>query len=270
MGESVMRRVAWILGVVVLLAALPVAAQEDERGPITWLAFTKVKPGKTEDAVKLTIEQNTVMDKLMADGTVLSWGLATPINHTPGDTWNHVQWVTLADWNAVDAWVGAVMASMTQMEDADRQAHMERAKEIYVEGAHFDEIVRHAVFKAGDPGATRYFYAAEFGAKKGQEEGTVKFFKDAVVPVLDALVADGSMTSYGIYSPELHLDVDWAFRFWYGLPNLGAIDTMSKAFQSLGSTPGFAAWAESVLEGEGHYDKVLLILHQGGQDAQGQ
>jgi hypothetical protein len=270
MGEADMSRVAWILGVAVLLAGLPVAAQEDDRGPITWLAYSTVKPGKTEDAVKLTIEQNKVMDQLMADGTVMSWGLATPINHDPDDTWNHVQWVTLPSWEAVDAWVGAIMGSMMAMDEATREDHMKRAMEIYVEGSHYDEVVRHAVINVADPGATKYFYVAEFQTKKGQEEGMVNFFKGAVVPVLDALVGEGAMSAYGMYSPELHLDVDWSFRFWYGLPNLGAIDTMQKAFQSAASQPGFGPWAESLFEMEGHHDKVAMVLHNARPPAQDQ
>ena len=88
----------------------------------------------------------------------------------------------------------------------------------------------------------------------------VKFFKEAVVPILDGLVADGAMTSYGVYSTEIHLDVDWTHRFWYGLPDLAAIDKMTKAFGD-GFTPAQEAWAESIFEPEGHYDKVVMVLH---------
>jgi len=259
-----MRRLSWILISLLLLAALPAGAQEDGAGPLTWFAFSTVKPGKTEAAVAFTLESKELMEGLIADGTILSWGLATPINHTPGDLWNHVQWVTVADWSKVDDWVAAVMGRMEEMDEATIAENMQRAQQIYVEGSHFDEVVRHPVFSRGSGAAPRYFYAAEFVAKPGQESAMVKLFKEAVAPLLDELVADGAMTSYGVYSTELHLDVEWTHRFWYGLPNLAAIDTMKEKFGRLG-TPAFEAWAGSVFADEGHYDKVLMVLHYAPQ-----
>ena len=67
----------------------------------------------------------------------------------------------------------------------------------------------------------RFMYAAMFNAK--DNEAMVKFFKEAVVPALDEMVADGTMTGYGIQSREIHVDADWTHRFWYGLPDL-AVD----------------------------------------------
>ena len=259
-----MRRFSWILITLFLLAALPAGAQEDGAGPLTWFAFSKVKPGKTEAAVAFTLEDKELMDGLIADGTVLSWGLATPINHTPGDLWNHVQWVTLADWSKVDDWVAAVFARMEEMDEATMAENMQRAQQIYVEGSHFDEVVRHSVFSRGSGAVPRYFWSGEFTAKKGQEGAMVKLFKEAVAPLLDELVAEGAMTSYGVYSTEIHLDVDWTHRFWYGLPDLAAIDKMTAAFGE-GFTPALEAWAESIFEPEGHYDKVVMVLHYAPQ-----
>ena len=261
-----MRRFAWVLISLFLLAALPAAAQEDGAGPLTWFAFCKVKPGMTEAAVAFTLEDKELMDGLMADGTILSWGLATPINHTPGDLWNHVQWVTVADWSKVDDWVAAVMGRMEEMDEATRAENMQRAQQIYVEGSHFDEVVRHSVFSRGSGAVPRYFWNGEFTAKKGQEGAMVKLFKEAVAPLLDELVAEGAMTSYGVYSTELHLDVEWTHRFWYGLPGLAGIDAMKKKFGRLG-TPAFEAWANAVFSDEGHYDKVVMVLHYAPQPA---
>ena len=74
------------------LAVVPTAAiaQDDGPRPLTWIAYSKVQPGKTADAVAFTLEEADLLDGLMADGTVLSWGLATPVNHRPGQSWNHI------------------------------------------------------------------------------------------------------------------------------------------------------------------------------------
>ena len=45
-----MRKVAWILTLMILVATLPAAAQDDAKGPITWIAFSKVNSGELEAA----------------------------------------------------------------------------------------------------------------------------------------------------------------------------------------------------------------------------
>jgi hypothetical protein len=256
-----MRKVAWILTLMILAAAMPAVAQDDAKGPITWIAFSKINSGKMEAAVGMAMENKAMMDGLVADGTILSWGLATPINHAPGDQWNYVEWVTVENWAKIDAWAGAVMQHMMSM-DADRKAEKEaQGKEIWVEGSHFDEVVRNAVFKVGE-GNTRYFYIANFISSDDDDDddGMTAFFRSKVVPVLDEMVADGTMTAYGVQVGELHRERDWTHRFWYGLPGLGSIDTMTGAFAGAMDAEAMV-WAESVFSGKGHYDKVLMVLH---------
>jgi len=265
-----MRRAGIILMLTLLAAAMPAAAQDDAKGPLTWIAFSEVNSGKMEAAVALAMENKELMDGLIADGTVLSWGVATPINHDPGDTWNYVEWVTLENWAKVDAWAGAVMGHMMGLDEATKAEMESKAKEVFVDGSHFDEVVRHAVIKLGDA-ATRYFYIADFisGDDDDDDDGLTAFFEKIVVPMLDPMVADGTLTSYGLQVDELHRDRDWTHRFWYGLPSLGSIDAMTAGFAK-GMDPMAMAWAESAFSGKGHYDKVLMILYTSTNPESGQ
>ena len=45
-------------------------------------------------------------------------------------------------------------------------------------------------------------------------------------PVLDPLVSDGTLTSYGLLTRELHAEAGWTHCFWYGLPGLASIDLL--------------------------------------------
>lgn len=244
----------------VAIAAAPVLAQDDTPSMVTWIAYSTVRPNQLQAAVELVMEDREFLDGLMADGTILGWGAGTPINHSPDDTWNFVQWVHVADWSKADGWVDASFRRMQSRDDVTREALEARFAEVFVEGSHFDEVVRHDVVRMS-PGDTppRYLYVAEFAARPGKESALVDLFRAGVVPVVDGLVEEGTLTGYGVYSPELHLDVDWTHRFWYALPNLGSMDRMREAFGSMGA--GFAAQAEDVFEAEGHHDKVVMILH---------
>ncbi len=256
-----MRKPRWIaVTSIVLLALQAAAAQErDDRGPITWLAYSHVKPGMTGAAVAHALEDQPLMDELIAAGTVLSWGMATPINHDPGDTWNFLQWVTVGSWADIDLWSGAVMGKLNALSAQERKALEQRFHEIHVDGSHFDEVVRQSVISPA-AAAPKYFYVADFVAKAGQGEALVEFFRQAVVPLLDPLVAEGTLTAYGVATPELHIRADWTHRFWYALPSLGAIGKMTKRFEQA-RTPAFDAWAGSLFAPEGHSDKVLMVLH---------
>lgn len=246
-----------------LAAAAPAIAQDDGPGVLTWIAYSKTRPNQTEAAMAMLMEDKAFMDGLMADGTILGWGVATPINHSPGDLWNFIQWVHVEDWTKADAWVNASIAKMQAEDEVKRKAMQARFAEIFVEGSHFDEVVRHDVARFSGGGATppRYLYSAEFAAQPGKEGDLVSFFKTHVTPVVDDLVENGTLTGYGVYSPELHLDVEWTHRFWYALPDLGKMDAMLEAFGGMSEAQG--ALASSIFESEGHHDKVLLILHLG-------
>ena len=101
------------------LAAVAAPAFAQPAPPITWVAYTQGKPGKTSDWVKLTVKYDApIYEKLMAAGVVRSWGIATPINHRPGFGWNLLTWVTVDNWAGVEKWAGAAMQTMQARSDA--------------------------------------------------------------------------------------------------------------------------------------------------------
>ena len=104
-----------------LVAASPALAQDDAPGVLTWIAYSETHPNQTQAAMAMLLEDEAFMDGLMADGTILGWGAATPINHSPGDLWNFVQWVHVENWAKLDAWVNASIARM-QTQDPETRA----------------------------------------------------------------------------------------------------------------------------------------------------
>ena len=155
---------------------------------VTWIAFSKTKEGKLGDATKLEIESGgPMLDKLLADGTITSWGLATYVNHHTADfDANFVQWVTAPGWDGIGKWADQAGQMMAGQSPEDREKMEAQFAEIYESRSHYDEVVRNAIYEPGDPAAAahRYFYMTSMRAKPGQDEAGVEIFKEVVGPGL--------------------------------------------------------------------------------------
>jgi hypothetical protein len=88
--------------------------------PVTRYNFVKVKPGKGAD-YRRAWEKYTkpVYEKLVADGVVLAYGLATEAIKTDGD-FTHFIWVATANLAAADKIVAAFAADNARRSEAER------------------------------------------------------------------------------------------------------------------------------------------------------
>jgi hypothetical protein len=254
------------------LAAMSAPVFAQPAPPITWVAYTQGKAGKTSDWVKLTLKYDgPIYEKLMAAGVVHSWGIATPINHRPGFEWNLLTWVTVDNWAGVEKWAGASMQTM-QARSAEETKAIEAGFDAVEQGrSHFDEVVSNAVFVPGKPGAKiGYFLVEHYLARAGQEAAFAQLYKEAIVPGADKLVADGVVVGYGLQVQALHgqlqPDRKWTHRSWYALSDLGAIDRIFPALAAF-ITPQQLARAAEVHDMSAHTDDVLMVLYQGAPPA---
>src|SRR5208282_6814866 len=105
--------------------------------PYTRYNFIKVKPGKA-DAYRATWEKynKPVLDKLVADGTVLAFGLSVEEVKTTGDL-THFVWYAVNSLSGLDKVRSAILA------DRDRRSPEER------------EAITAAFLAASEPDAAR-------------------------------------------------------------------------------------------------------------------
>jgi hypothetical protein len=141
---------------------------------------------------------------------------------------------------------------------------MKSYREAVVEDSHHDWIIRHHVYRQGDgEKAPKYFYIGYYKATPGHGEKVTEFYKEHIQPVYDTLLADGTITSFGLSTQELHGVGDWTHIGWYTMPDLGAIDTVGQAIDAA-ITPELGAEIEPMMDFSAHWDQVLLITHLGG------
>ena len=258
------------LAAAVLCVAVAGPAVAQTAGPITWVAYSLGKPGKTEDWLKTIMKYDAPLyDKLQSAGTIRSWGVATPINHRPGMKWNLLTWATLDDWGAVEKWAGAAMQAIQARPAAEAKAVQAAAEASEETRTHFDEVVRNAYVSTPAPGTKfAYFFVGHYVARPGQDTAATQLYKDAVVPMGEKLMAEGVVAGFGLHVQELHGQFQpggtvWTHRVWWAVPSLASIDRIKAAQASMMTAENLKRSAE-VFDMATHWDDVLMILHLGG------
>lgn len=233
---------------VVMLWGISAYAQQAMQPLTFWSEYT-VKAGKEADFVELvkTVGQ-PVRDKLMADGVILAWGLSTSVLRGH-DTNTHAIWYAVADWASIEKVQGAMAAQMAKLNDEAKASQgaakkgqkpamsfTERTAEILdIEKTH-DFVTRDIVFAVGTaPMAagmlpyTRYnFTKVKPGKASDYREAWEKYNK----PVLDKLLADGTVLAYGLAVEEVKTTGDMTHFTWYAVKNMDAFDKVRNAFNA--------------------------------------
>src|SRR6185503_7800961 len=90
--------------------------------PITRYNFVKVKPGKAADYRKTWDKYNKpVFDKLVADGVILAYGLATEAIKTDGE-FTHYVWMATANMAGLDKIAAAFAADRAARTEAEQNS----------------------------------------------------------------------------------------------------------------------------------------------------
>ena len=251
-----------------VLGLAPLATAEEGPGPITWLSFETTKSGKSRDLIGATIKEDGPMyDELLANGTLTSWGIAIPIAHNAKrDHMNYMLWATMDGWSRVgelEAGFMKLFASRTPEQMAEGQKLYDEAT---VDGSHHDVIIRHHVHEVPAPGEgtpPKYFHISYWKTAPQGYDAMTEFYKDNIAPIMAPLQASGAVASYGISTQELHADPSWTHVTWYLVSDLEAIDTVSQALDA-GLDKDAVAEIMPMMDWEGHWDQVLMIVHMGG------
>lgn len=253
------------LAVVLTVALAPLALAQDAPGPITWVGLDKTKSGMSEKLIGMTIQSDGPMyDELLANGTLISWGIAIPIQHRLDDDFNYFQWATMADWGKVGELQAGFEKLFASRSPEAMKAMQEAYREAVVGGAHHDWIVRQLVYEQGSAGSPpRYLHMSYYQALPGSYDAVTDFYVKNVKPIYAQLLADGVITSYGMATQELHGEKGWTHVGWYSSAELGARDAVGRAIQTSLSAEQLGE-VYSMMDMASHSDQVLMIVHLGG------
>ena len=230
---------------VVLLSCISAAAQQSKPQPLTFWYEYVINPGKEDDFIDLvkTVGQ-PVRDKLMADGVVLGWGVEVPLLRQPGGA-THVIWYAVSDWSGVEKVDSAMRAQIAKFSGGEESKSsagekvqkpagvMDRLREDADMSKTHDYLTRDLVsnetlsMPAGALPYTRYNYVK---VRPGRGAEYRKAWEKYNKPVLDKLVADGTLLGFGLSVEEVRTDGDFTHFVWMETKDLASLEKVRNAF----------------------------------------
>ena len=232
-----LKRLSMLLAISLVLCLSLVAQQAQPPQPLTlWHDFT-VQPGEEGQFMVLA---NTVgvpvLDKLMAEGVVLAWGIEVPILRMPGQP-THMVWITVNDWAGLGKVQNGIEAQFAKLAAEEAKARTkttaQRMKEVFDHTKTRDWLTRDLVSGYGNkmpPNPLpygRYFFAK---VKPGKGAEYRKAWEKYIKPVLDKLTADGVILAWGLGVEEVRTEGSFTHFSWVATADMGDWDKIRAAF----------------------------------------
>lgn len=238
-----MRRVAMLLLAVLCLGSAIGAQQPPSGSELTfWYEYT-VKPGKEAGFMELV---NTVgapvRDKLMAEGVISGWGIETPLLRGSIEG-THLIWFS-TNWAGVAKVQKAMAEQMAKINADEAKAATDkkskpgmtlpqRQEDVFDSSKTRDWLTRDVVYVTSGnwAGVTNPYFRYNFTKVKPGKGGDYRnAWEKYNKPVLDQMVKDGVIISYGFAVEEVKTSGDFTHFVWYGVKSLDAFDKIRAAF----------------------------------------
>jgi len=251
------KRTIWFVGFLTLylaMAAGPLQAQmgAPAKPPIyIYVSSWAVPRAQWPDMTKIDDLDKPVLEKLVADGTLIGYGSYTNLIHQEGEP-THGSWFTATS-------EGNLLKGLEAL-----YAHP-GSTDAPVEGAskHWDQILTGEVYNS-KPGTSSggYLTWSRWQVKPGQMHAYAELNKKVFVPILEKLLAEGSITSYGELHEDYHQDKLGRVFDYFTVPDAASLDKANKAFDdALEGNPALLDAFRSLTEPEGHRDFLTRLRY---------
>ncbi len=243
----------------ILLSAIAITASlcAQSAPPLTHVAIFKVKPVKLTQWVQLTQKVYVpALDKLLAEGTLLAYGIDTDILHR-ADEPNASAWFTVANYAAYQKAQDAIDKAQ-----AANAGYMVGMSEMMDPEDHYDLLLRSQTGNQKSPpkGALPFTSVSLFKAKPGKSPELAKTLEQFFKPLLDPLVASGDLFSYSLSSETQHSQPGMMYLV-ASMPSLASMDKIDAAFAAiLSKGDGGKAFTQTMTEltdADAHRDYLL-------------
>ena len=200
------------------------------------------------DYLKMQAGENDSMNKLVADGTLISFGSYTILNHQEGSP-THGSWFQAGS-----------MANLLKVLENVRTAPT-ATSQVLAASRHWDYIfeshnynARSGVFKNG------YMEVSRWQFRPGASDPDGKIVKATAVALLEKLQADGTLYAYRFDEEVIHSEDPNGFYMTIVTNGADGLDKLSAAFDEADKKDpiGMAAF-NSLLDDQGHSDSLSRV-----------
>ena len=231
-------------------SAIPARAQDEvkEKPPMYgYVGFWNIPRAQWAEMEKNNAAEQKILDKALSDGAIVAYGNDLNIVHT-ADGMTHDDW-----WSAMS------MAAMLNVLD-----------KFYKSGTPTSPVLASATKHTDGIFVSRY-YNWRSGTYKGAytrvgyyklkpdapEHATEMLSKTFIVPLLEKLLADGSIVEYEIDTEAVHTEGPGAFWIDVISPNAEGLDKLNAALRDAGKTNPLNSQAlDSMVELAAHRDNL--------------
>ncbi len=247
-------RVYFFLFTLIMAAAVtPLGAQSNDQGkpPVyTYIAEWAVPRAQWADMVKIDDQERPLMEKLVADGTLLGYGTFANLIHHEGEP-THGSWFTANSMGKLMKALEAVYAQGTT------------TSPVQAASKHWDFIL---VSRAHNGRAGKYEGAYLSGAGWDVKPGEARDFRELInsrlVPVFEKLLADGSIVSYSVDSEEYHTQKPGHVSMVYTTADASGLDKVDQALEAAFSKDTEIGPAvRTMTDGQEHRDFLVRVTH---------
>lgn len=234
------------------LCAVPSNAQmaETKAKPAmySYVANWQVPREHWADMEKSASTRNAVMEKAMADGTIVGHGDDLNLVHTP-EAETHDTW-----WSAMS------MAGLVKVLDQLMAGEMSGTPNAAQPTKHWDNVYVSRYYN-WKPGAYKggYVHASVYKFKADAPDDALDLVaQHLIVPSMEKLLADGTIVQYEIDTQTIHTSAPGTFVVVYVTPTPEGLDTVNAAIRTMSKEHplGIDAFG-SFVDDNGHRDELM-------------
>ena len=215
-----MKRTAGVLVLVLAVMLVPAALPQMEPTPTVYTFVSQFQvpranwAGYSEDTEKTVVP---ILEKLTADGTILSWSTFEQLVHTP-DGYTHGA-----------AWSSTSIAGLTKVLDEVRKGGPRPGQ--IAATKHEDYLMQTSMYHAGS-GTPAYLRVVCSNAKADKPEGYAATLKKLLVPTFEEQIKKGVATYYGVDEQYVNTSAQSTRCVVITFPNAEGMDKWATAIKT--------------------------------------
>src|SRR5713226_7743706 len=225
MNRKLCRIFAGVFALAMMVAwTAPARAQDEpkEKPPMyTYVGFWNIPRSQWAEMEKNNAVDQKILDKALADGAIVGYGNDLNLVHSP-DGATHDNW-----WSAMS------MAAMLNVLDKFYKSGTPTSPVLASATRHWDGIFVSRYYN-WRPGSYKGAYSrvAMYKLKPDVPEHAIETLsKSLIVPVLEKLLADGSIIEYEIDTEAIHTEAPGTFWVDVISPNADGLDKLNAALR---------------------------------------